>query len=166
MVQCPSKPSTSGKVLGWSAALALAATGTADAKRPVDRAPRPSAVYFVQGAESRGGEVRFFLESIALFRRNRVKVVLKDECASSCTLYTSLLQDGLICTRPGTKLVFHEFVHTADMVVEGGVLRSFKRTSPVAARSGTGFGAPIRRWCGASSPTGFPAAACRPTDEK
>jgi hypothetical protein len=89
--------------------------------------------YKVQGPVAKGGVSDTFLGLIRLFRKDRVMVVLYKEegCSSSCTLFTSLLKDGLLCARPGTKLGFHEFVETENMQVEGGVLKSYKVKGPV-----------------------------------
>lgn len=66
-------------------------------------------LHVVESPENRGGSVTEVLARIEHFRENGTTVILQGECISSCTLYTSLLRDDLLCAMPGTMLVFHQF---------------------------------------------------------
>lgn len=82
--------------------------------------------YIVRGAEARGGNTQYFLNGIKSFRKYRMRVVLPASCLSSCTLYTALLRDDLLCARSDTVLIFHQFFYTKDEEVDAqGRLVSF-----------------------------------------
>jgi len=74
--------------------------------------------YVVKGAEANGGRASFFLGSIAEYRKKGIRVVLSGTCISSCTLYTALLRDNLVCATPGTKLLFHQYFHVKNEQVD------------------------------------------------
>ena len=70
-----------------------------------------AAPYFVNETEAQGGNAYEYLARIETFREHGTRVHLPAFCKSSCTLYTLLLKDGLVCSRTGdTKLVFHQFL--------------------------------------------------------
>lgn len=110
--------------------VSLLGTGSAwsAAEHPVYAPGKP---FVVTGAEANGGFVDAFIGSVRLFRQDRVKVELVGHCYSSCTLYTALLKDGLLCARPGTVLGFHQYVDADDMQIEGSTLRSYRVKSPI-----------------------------------
>lgn len=87
---------------------------------------KPGGTYVVRGVESKGGSIEFFLNSVKLFRKSKVKVVLAEDCYSSCTLYSALIRDGLVCARRGVRLIFHKFVYGTDFVIRGGVATSYR----------------------------------------
>lgn len=64
--------------------------------------------YHVAGSEAKGGVVDLYLKRIDLFRKMRIKVFLEEDCVSSCTYYSALLAEELVCARPGVLLVFHK----------------------------------------------------------
>ena len=81
--------------------------------------------YVVRGAEAKGGTVSYFLNGLDGFKEKKIRVVLKGTCTSACTLYTALLRDKLLCAKPGTKLVFHQFFYPKNANVDAaGVLHS------------------------------------------
>lgn len=85
-----------------------------------------NAEYIVRGAAAKGGDVAWFFSQITRLRNDRVKAALTDECVSSCTLFTSLLREGLLCAYPGTKLVFHRFFYSKNVQLDAqGNIKSF-----------------------------------------
>ena len=80
---------------------------------------------------SNGGPVELFIGMIGDSKREGIRRELVVECVSSCTLFTNLMKDGLVCARPKTVLVFHQFVVATDFVIEGNVLKSYKIASVV-----------------------------------
>lgn len=91
----------------------------------------PGQPFVVQGREANGGLVDAYLGTVSLFRKDRTPVVLEKHCFSSCTLYTALLKDGLLCARPGTVLGFHEYVEAEQLDIVGGTLRSYRVIGPM-----------------------------------
>lgn len=85
----------------------------------------------VTGPAAKGGVVELFMGMITDSKREGIRRELVDECVSSCTLFTNLLKHGLVCARPNTVLVFHQFVIMKDMVIEGNVLKSYKIASVI-----------------------------------
>lgn len=82
--------------------------------------PANAVPYFVSEDESAGGRAYEYLARIEAFRRLGTKVHLPERCASSCTLYTALLSDGLVCSRTGdTRMVFHQFMRQTVRTVNG-----------------------------------------------
>ena len=73
--------------------------------------------YYVPESEAKGGEVEPVLAKIESFRRLNIRVVVPAECVSSCTLYTLLLRDGLLCAREGATLAFHQFLRRETRTV-------------------------------------------------
>ncbi|MBI4087836.1 hypothetical protein HY418_00425 [Candidatus Kaiserbacteria bacterium] len=89
-------------------------------------------VHVVTGPERLGGSPYEFLAKMRAYRADGVKVVIGDKCISSCTLYTALLRDDLICAKPGAKFVFHRFVLVDNIKVDGqGRLQSFHIMGPL-----------------------------------
>lgn len=68
----------------------------------------------LDNTERRGGKVTEFIARISQYRATRTLKVLDGYCYSSCTLYLTLMNDGLLCAKPGTALVFHEFVKARE----------------------------------------------------
>lgn len=118
--------------------------------------------HIIDRVEGLGGSPFDFIHRAEAFRAGGVRVVLDGKCISSCTLYTSLLPDNLICARPGAVLVFHRYNYVKDVQIDGtGHLLSWKVAAPV---TGTIFTAiwdvyplSIRRWILTVSPQGLPA---------
>jgi hypothetical protein len=75
---------------------------------------------------AKGGSVEIFMGMIADSKREGIRRELVGECVSSCTLFTNLMKNGLVCARPGTVLVFHQFVIATDLVIEGNIIKSYK----------------------------------------
>ena len=123
--------------------------------------PSSAWTHVVQGGEAYGGRTVEFLHRVAFFERNRVKVMLREDCWSSCTFYLKLLRQNLLCAKPGTKMVFHQFFWATDLVSDAqGNLMSFKvarvYTGATAARYWLQYPAAARSVILRHSPRGLP----------
>lgn len=112
--------------------------------------------------EGLGGSPYEFIARANMFRQNDVRVVVTGNCVSSCTLYTSLLPDGLICAMPGAKLVFHRYNYLSDVQVDGkGRLKSYKIAETLAGPEFMGiwrqYPLSVRKRIMQESPEGLPA---------
>ena len=117
--------------------------------------------YILNGVERLGGNPYAFLAQVRMYRERDVRVVVKDQCVSSCTLYTSLLPDGLICALPGAKFIFHRFNILSDIKTdpEGHIL-SFKIDRPLVGEDFTriwlSYPLSVRKRIIRESPQGIP----------
>lgn len=97
---------------------------------PANAAPQ----YIVGKQESLGGNAWEYLARIEKFRASKTRVVLPPECWSSCTLYSILLKDGLVCAPPGAKMVFHQFMRKEVRTVgSSGEVTSYYLNPPTRA---------------------------------
>lgn len=79
--------------------------------------------YVVPAHELRGGVMDDFIRATGDFKGKKVRVVLSGLCMSSCTLYTALAPQNLVCAKPGTKFVFHRPFRATNIQVDanGGI---------------------------------------------
>jgi len=121
-------------------------------------------VWYVEGQELDGGMVEDFIKRVKDFRQKNITVVIKGQCQSSCTLYTALLKQGLLCARPGTKMVFHRpYYMTSLSLSENGEIKSFifggyasEKEPLVHHRFWTTYPVQVRREILKHSPGGLP----------
>lgn len=117
--------------------------------------------HVVLGPEQKGGEPQYFYDQIRTFRTDKVRVVIKGACLSSCTLYTVLVSDGLICARPGATFVFHRVMVADQLQIDAqGIIRSYRLVGPLvgpeAGRFWMTYPFEVRHRIMQESPTGLP----------
>lgn len=116
--------------------------------------------YIVNAEEALGGNAYEYLDRIQKFRKQGTMVVLPPECISSCTLYTILIRDGLVCTRSTTTLAFHKFLRRETRTVgEDGLPSSYWLDPPTTLgywRTWRAYPRTVRRAVLARSPSGLP----------
>lgn len=117
--------------------------------------------HVVQGPEREGGSPYEFLANVEYFRAHNVRVVVTDRCKSSCTLYTALLRDNLICARPSARFIFHRYVWANDLKVDAqGLIQSYRITGPIIGPEADAlwmsYPLSVRKRIMAESPTGLP----------
>lgn len=90
--------------------------------------------YTVTGPETKGGDPFAFIERINGFDPGDTVMINAPFCASSCAFYLGLQQrDVHLCVANArTRFIFHRFVYVEDMVIEGGILKSFTITGPAS----------------------------------
>ena len=82
-----------------------------------------------------GGATLARMATLDTLRAQRRSVAVTGTCASACTLYLALVRDGLLCTTPNAKWLFHgAHSGSADANAWVNVLMSMSYPPQIAAR--------------------------------
>jgi len=130
---------------------------------PAFSAPSKTLIFLVLSeAETKGGTVDHAYQNIAYARQKGVVLALPPgQCVSSCTLYTTLLPDDLLCRQGPLDVVFHQFMWVANINTDSqGRISAMTPEEPVSGfrkwRLWRTYPSAVRKAVLARSPSGLP----------